>query len=813
MEELRVSIIADASGLAPGLASAQSQVEAAATSMAEAQAIATQATQNLAAAQAQLGAAAEAGNAQAKTILAQYQAELAAAKTQLSQVTLAEQEQAVAASTLAGATTEATIATEGLAAAQGAATAATTVGISARQAATASIGLLEGRMMSSNRAAGAFLSTTLGLGPALQAAFPIIGAIAMAGVLIDIGKEAYNLYEKFLDISAVDDKLIEDFRKMRDTDLFNVSSIETATRRLDEATTSARQLRDVAKDLHETGKSDLLGQLLSGNVGGAATDIGFLVGAKKLADESGKKTEEAVKLTVIQLKQEHELALAKIASAHAADAMLPKEAEITAEHQKRLEIIRETQTYERKQEQALGNSSPKDAGAQMAAEKSAQATAQETVARYEDQLPLLREIARTRIEAAHAADGELQPVERITAELFKQMELNQSKADFSKSGTADQRASLLALENQVAMKKESVALGEVADAAIERSFKEQIGEEDRGAKLESENEKRAAELYRQKRDLQVQGARDAAAATIEAAQEDFAATQQEIRFQEQLGIISHKVAAQRLADATAKRTGSVTGALGQEASIYDPAIGGKDAERYQELQNKITAEARKGALDRERIQQAEALKMAQTYKRVAAEFNSEFSHAFNEWATKSKTAGQAFGGMLGDMELKVIDFVAKTILEQAEMWLIMEVLSATGNATLLAQKQASGALQRFDDAKTAAANAYAWGSSWGGPIAGAIAAGVAFTAVEAFEMGGVVGGYGPQMIQAHAGERVLSAGQTQNFDSLVNNGGTRSATLHQENHFGGGVTKQMLDDHTTQTMQKLRAMLRPEALA
>ena len=54
MEELRVSIIADASRLAPGLASAPSQVEAAAPSMAEAQQIATQATQNLAQAQAQL---------------------------------------------------------------------------------------------------------------------------------------------------------------------------------------------------------------------------------------------------------------------------------------------------------------------------------------------------------------------------------------------------------------------------------------------------------------------------------------------------------------------------------------------------------------------------------------------------------------------------------------------------------------------------------------------------------------------------------------------------------------------------------------
>ena len=204
--------------------------------------------------------------------------------------------------------------------------------------------------------------------------------------------------------------------------------------------------------------------------------------------------------------------------------------------------------------------------------------------------------------------------------------------------------------------------------------------------------------------------------------------------------------------------------------------------------------------------------MAQTYKRVAGEFNAEFTRAFNEWATHSQTAGQSFGHMLGNLELKGADFVAKIILQQAEMWLEMEILSLTGNAALLAQKQSSAAIQKLSDAKTAAANAYAWGSSWGGPVGGAISAAIAFTAVEAFTAGGVVGGYGPQMIQAHAGERVLSAGQTSNFESMVNNGGNRSASLYQENHFGGGVTREMLEAHTAQTMQSLRAMIRPEAL-
>ena len=813
MEELRVSIIADASGLAPGLASAQSQVEAAATSMAEAQQIAKQATQNLAQAQAQLGAAAVAGNAQAKAILAQYTTELAAAKAQLAQVTAAEAEQTVTTDALTGATIEATAATEAFGAAQAAAGAATSAGISSRQAATASIGLLEGRLMSSNRAAGAFLATTLGLGPALQAAFPIIGAIAVAGVLADVGEKAYQLYEKFIDISAVDDKLIADFRKMSDSDLFNVASIETATLRLDDATKAATNLRAAAEELHSTSMKDVFGDLASGNAGALAEDFGLLVGAKKAADEGGKETEDAIKLGVIQLKQAHELALAQIATAHAADGLLPKEAQITAEHQKRLDILRENQQFERRKEQALGNKSPADTGAQMAAEEKHQADAAAAVASYEDQRPLLNDIARARIEAAHASDAELQPVERITAELDKQVELNEQKASSSREGTTAERDALLALENQAAVKKAQVSLGELGDAAIERSFHEQIEQQDLAAKEEAEDAKVATELYRQKREVAIAAAREAAQTTVAAADEDFAAIQQEIRFEEQLGVVSHRVAAQRLADASKKKEGAVTGALGNEATIFDPAVGGREAQEYQALQDKITAEARKGAQQREQIAQQEALKIEATYKKVAADFNTQFTHAFDEWARRSQTASQAFGGMLGTLELQVVNFAAKTILEHAEMWLEIELLSLTGNAALLTQKESAAAIQKLSDAKTAAANAYAWGSGWGGPVAGAVAAAVAFTAVEAFEQGGIVGGYGPQMIQAHGGERVLSAGQTSNFESLVNNGGSRSASLHQENHFGGGVTEKMLADHTAQTMQQLRSMIRPEALA
>ena len=47
--------------------------------------------------------------------------------------------------------------------------------------------------MSSNRAAGAFLANIPGPGPALQAAFPVIGAVAFAGVIVDVVQEMIKL--------------------------------------------------------------------------------------------------------------------------------------------------------------------------------------------------------------------------------------------------------------------------------------------------------------------------------------------------------------------------------------------------------------------------------------------------------------------------------------------------------------------------------------------------------------------------------------------------------------------------------------------
>jgi hypothetical protein len=223
--------------------------------------------------------------------------------------------------------------------------------------------------------------------------------------------------------------------------------------------------------------------------------------------------------------------------------------------------------------------------------------------------------------------------------------------------------------------------------------------------------------------------------------------------------------------------------------------------------------AQRGEQERVRITQQETQKIDQQMKKVANSFNTDFTRAFNEWATKSQTASQAFSRMLGDMELQVVDFVVKWLLEKAEMWAMDKILQVTGLAAQQTTQKAANVTTVTGDAGVAAAGAMAFYSAINPPIAPAMAA-VQYAETMSYaimDTGGMMPHMGLAFNTSGSVERVLSPSQTSNFESLVNNGGSRRATLNQTNHFGGGVTPRMLDEHTNKTVRALRGMLRPEA--
>lgn len=232
------------------------------------------------------------------------------------------------------------------------------------------------------------------------------------------------------------------------------------------------------------------------------------------------------------------------------------------------------------------------------------------------------------------------------------------------------------------------------------------------------------------------------------------------------------------------------------------AEGNNELEKVKELQNKLSEIRRAANMrqlnDTKNINQQIVLAEQQSLNKI----QTDIADLFSKSLSRQQTWAQA--------STKLYESVSSSFITNL-------VKMGEQSLSALAQHKSVESQKIMADAKGAAAGAYDWAAGWGGPIAGAIAAAGAFASVlafDSFEQGGIVNGsHGmPVPIMAHAGERVLSAPQTQRFESLVNNGGSRSATLQQTNHFGGGVTQDMLQAHTQQTMSQLRSMIRPEAL-
>lgn len=82
-------------------------------------------------------------------------------------------------------------------------------GVSGVQAVSGALRVLEGGITNNLRAAERFTANVLGLGPILQAAFPVVGAIAFAGIVTKIGEEVYKFVEQ---IRTAPDRMANAFR-------------------------------------------------------------------------------------------------------------------------------------------------------------------------------------------------------------------------------------------------------------------------------------------------------------------------------------------------------------------------------------------------------------------------------------------------------------------------------------------------------------------------------------------------------------------------------------------------------------------------
>ena len=108
-----------------------------------------------------------------------------------------------------GITESVTAANRGLAASHEMVAAAAGHQVPAMAASSGALRLLEGDYSNNIRAAERFVGTTLGLSPILEAAFPVVGAIALGGALVEMGKKAYDVEQDFVNLKSAIEGLNE----------------------------------------------------------------------------------------------------------------------------------------------------------------------------------------------------------------------------------------------------------------------------------------------------------------------------------------------------------------------------------------------------------------------------------------------------------------------------------------------------------------------------------------------------------------------------------------------------------------------------
>lgn len=730
----------DLSGLQSGMAQAAQTVQSGAQNIAQAMTAAQVATQNLAQAQQQLGPAAALGNAQAQAVIQQYQQALQQAQAAVQQFMVTQQQQTQAAVQNAAANTTAAAATN-------------QVGISARQAAGSGIGILEGRMMSGNRAAAALLTTTLGLGPVIQAAFPVIGALALVEVLYDIGKGVVDAYNKFISLDAAEQKLYDDVKKLQTEDFVNVHSIEDATLRLNEANESASKLLDAAHALQSAGWS----QILQGNLGAG---IGAIVAGRQTADASNKAKEQSFTLDQRSLELQHQLNTAKIEAAHSSDGELEGEAKINAELQKRLAINAENQRYTAQRDKMEGNISSPNSGKELEG--------------VEDQ----------------AARGQA-AVERLQ---LAQQQAAQAQKERGDNALAQVRAG-----------SEEAASKLRIDEALTKSEAEALEVERKRQELQEENasegRKKDVEQNKQLGNDQTKGSLD---------QIQSSATVQEalVRYQQAAGALTPLRAAYDEAKIHAQEFAQELNILNQRL-IQQQELGDKTGAA--QTQNQITQVQGRASVSALQDQTNVVSQFSKPFQSAFDSINNDWLQLQGKLIFGTHNIGAAFA----NMGVSMLTSVAASIEQMGAKWLEHEIMvrvlhlltnqtKIASDATAAAQSNAlttaSAATKQSITSATnvsevlsyaAVAAAEAAASVAAVPLVGpALAAAAAastfgevasFATIAAFGTGGIIPNTGVALV--HQGEAVLPRNLTDMLMDKANNGGPSAGSGLTVNHY------------------------------
>jgi hypothetical protein len=215
-----------------------------------------------------------------------------------------------------------------------------------------------------------------------------------------------------------------------------------------------------------------------------------------------------------------------------------------------------------------------------------------------------------------------------------------------------------------------------------------------------------------------------------------------------------------------ERIAALRQAANQEYQIELNAIRLKEALDMNDVQKYQQDLNRELQITRQHDQQLRQLaqQTAEQTQKIWMQAYDKMTTQFNDAVAKWVVTGKGFAQSMAQMVAGITENFTKNVLKMAEQYLLGLALQKSGQKS-----------QILADAKTAAANAYqaVVGIPYVGPVLAPAAAATAFAGVMAFDTfgeGGVVRGGGGMAVPvlAHAGERVLTPSQTQNFETLVN---------------------------------------------
>lgn len=740
-DDLKVGIAADTSALKSGLADAQAQVRDASARMAEAQEA--------------FGKSAAQGNAQAAEALKLYQAELRSAEQALAALTGTQEKQTIA----------------------------LRESVSSTMAATAEMRVLSGSISGADRAAGVFLSTLPGIGPAMQSAFAVFGVVALVEILGQAAGAVGKLISAYRDldgaaIKASTDAIIAGEKIVSIKPSFDSNAIarivagaglqpdvtvQNASAALKQIE-YARQLQDAQAAVNEQGKTGVA--LQQQRIADAQKEVEFARESKAQADalvEAYRKQLEAKTTIVTEIPTKNRMVVSKQEINTITD---PKQVEAIQGQLK--EAVAAAQEFGHQIDMAQ----VKLEGAKL-------------------KLPAVDDKAAEKAgrEAQEAADK----ASRAWDEAWRHI-----------NGSSQSRVARAWDEAQKEMTR-GITEGS-------KQLQESERESTRWSAQVSEDVMRTGEKWDSYREAVVRGEEVQAQMSAQLAEA-------RIQFQQATGQIGAHAAALRLAaihaDEYAQKLAVLKQRLAdlQKSQTNDPVTGvntdPENARKQQDIQNQIAQVQGQGQVSSIKSQAAQAEQMAQPWIEGANTVANAWGNAFNQIVMYGNQHGKA---ILGAEEAMV-----SGLLSQTERWLIKKLDSyildaarhalgqtqkttqtATANATIQADTVTTNVAAALSYAAVAAAGAAS--SVAAIPIVGAAMAPVAaattyadtstWAATAAYDTGGIIPRDG--VIMAHEKEAVLPRHLTEFLMNAAGGGsqsGSASRSVRDINlHYNGGRT-------------------------